>query len=146
MANLFILAPYPSHRLSVLLKHQSRHIKCAGILDYLARRGRMGDKPKFRPQTCAPNHGKSQNKLDVNIWNIARLRRLGEGDGAVDRNFECNLVFVDCVEARSVQLEASASEYGVFVLLKLRVEEIGYPAVGKHTTGRKSEVGPCSRS
>lgn len=96
MANLFILAPYPSHRLSVLLKHQSRHIKCAGILDYLARRGRMGDKPKFRPQTCAPNHGKSQNKLDVNIWNIARLRRLGEGDGAMDRNFECNLVFVDC--------------------------------------------------
>ena len=45
----------------------------------------------------------------------------------------------------TLQQEASASEYGVFVILKLCVEEIGYLAVGKHT-GRKSEVGPCSRS
>ena len=39
----------------------------------------------------------------------------------MDGNFESNFVFVDYVEARSVHLEAPASEYSTFVMMRLRV-------------------------
>lgn len=64
----------------------------------------------------------------------------------MNRNFECDFVFVDCVEVRSVQLETSASEQSIFEIVKLPLIGIGYFAVEKHAMGRKSEVGPCSRS
>lgn len=51
-----------------------------------------------------PNHGEAQNTLEVKFRDFAEFRQLSEGDGAMDGNFECNFVFVDCVEARSVQL------------------------------------------